>query len=668
MTSGQLENPEPSPGDASTAGVADESRTLTSLVPEVAAGTLFILIAGTFATNNNETGSLNRALYFGSVIVAVVVTLLYLRGRHFAKVDTALAALAAVGLVWGIATIERPQLLGYWEGFGTRVGVAAVVLALMFAFVVRPGWFPKWVQVALGVGVAVCCLCDVLGVVRTESFFAFVGNNLNQINDMLAPVVGKAPNSTFIPEYTALYGWLFVPFKHLLSPVELVGAMAIFLTLVSIATVLLAVWIVSRLLGTRRVFLALAIVVPIGLATSRLVGDTSSIASFSQELPIRVVSGVLIAAVGLTDLMLIYRRTVRPWQLLVIGFVCGLVAWNSQDFEVVAAGVYGVMLLVCARSSIRIRALGMWLAGLLLAAAAYPAFLLATGSHLHLGYVGFFVRTGGSLGAAPIQVPGPVLVVMPIIICSTAAGWALMRVRRRTGARDDEVLDRATLTLTYVGTWAAICLLYYTNRAYAAGQLQTMLLPSGICVGALLAVALRTHALDDLWERGMDGTRWSRWLGKVKLMPVTIFVCLGFASLLLTTNPLDAAHNLTHPSAADGYTTFDLPPAIAAVEAAQRFTSDRGGDLTYLGESFNYVALVTHVPSNALLYGFPFSHIYSSAQAQVAALACGYLADHRSKWIVLSVNGLVGFGDSACGLYRSVDMPGVVFGQLQELK
>jgi hypothetical protein len=668
MTTGGLENPEPSPGDASTAGLVDESRTLTSLVPQVAAGTLLVLIAGTFATNNNVTGSLNRALYFAALLIAVIATVIFLRGHHSTRIDVALAVLASAGLVWGIATIERPQLLGYWEGFGTRVAAAAVVLVLLFVFVVRRQWFPTWVQVALGVGVAVCCLCDLLGVVRTESFFAFVGNNLNQINDMLAPVVGKAPDSTFIPEYTALYGWLFVPFKHVLSPVELVGAMAIFLTLVSIAAVVLAVWIVGRLLGTRGILVALAVVVPIGLATSRLVGDTSSIASFSQELPIRVISGVLVAAVGLTDLMLVYRGTVRPWRLLLIGFVCGIVAWNSQDFGVVAAGVYGVMVLVGATSSVRLRAVGMWLAGLLIAAAAYPVFLFAVGSHLHLGYVGFFVRTGGSLGPAPIQVPGPVLIVMPIIICSTAAGWALMRIRRRAGARDDEVFDRATVTLAFVGTWAAVCLLYYTNRAYAAGQLQTMLLPTGICVGALLAVALRTHALSELWQRSSGGTVWSRWSGKLALMPVTVFVCLGFASLLLTTNPVDAAHNLTHPTAADGYTTFDLPPVIAAVEAAQRFTADKGGDLTYVGESFNYVTLVTHVPSNVLLYGFPFSYTYSVAQAKVAALACGYLDDHRSKWIVLSVNGLVGFGDSACGVYQTVDMPGVAFGQLQELK
>ncbi len=42
--------------------------------------------------------------------------------------------------------------------------------------------------------------------------------------------------------------------------------------------------------------------------------------------------------------------------------------------------------------------------------------------------------------------------------------------------------------------------------------------------------------------------------------------------------------------------------------------------------------------------------------------------EHRSQWIVLSANAVVGFGDSACGIYRSVDLPGFATGQLQELK
>lgn len=644
-----------------------EFRTLTALVPRIAAATLLVLIVGTSATNNDATGDFNKPMYLAILALAIIITAAFLRYQRASQLDVALAVLSAGALIWGIATVERPQLLHYWEGFGNRVALGTVLLLLLFGTLVNPVRFPKWICIALGVIVSICCLSDVLGTIRTFDYMALVGNNLNQINDMLAPIAGKAPDSTFIPEYTALYGWLFVPFKHLLSPVALVGAMAIFLTVLSVATLVLAVWLVGRLFVGKRFLLAAALVVPITLVISRYAGDVSSIASFSQELPIRLFSGFVIAAVGLKDLVLLYRGTLRGKHLLLVGMVCGIISWNSQDFGLVATAVYGVMILFGSTRSTRMPALGLWLSGLIVAAASYPLFLLAIGSPLNVGFVGAFVKSAGSLGAAAIQVPGPVLVVVPIIICSTAAGWALMRIRRRDGIRDDALLDQATITLTFVGTWAAVCLLYYVNRAYAGGQLQTMLLPCGVCVGALLSLLMRTHEFNARWQPRTDSTMWTRWPGTLKMMPLGVFVCLCFSSLLLTTNPISAARTLVDPPAADHYTGYDLPQVISAVDAARRYTSGKGGELTYLGESFNYVSLVTHVPSNALLYGFPFSRVRSSAQTQVAQIECQYLEDHRSKWLVLSLNGVTGFGNDVCSIYHSVSIPGVAYGQLQEL-
>jgi hypothetical protein len=645
-----------------------EFRTLTVLVPRVAASTLLVLVAGTFVTNNDVIGTFNKAMYLAIIVLAVIITVAFLRTDRPVRIDLLLAVLATGGLVWGIDTIERPSTIGYWEGFGNVVALGAVLLVLMVALVIRSDHFSRPVRIALAAVVSICCLSDVLGAIRTADYMPFVGNNLNQVNDMLAPIVGKAPDSTFIPEYTALYGWLFVPFKHVLSPLELVGAIAIFLTAVSIATLLLAVWVVGRLFNTRgRFFLGLALVVPITLVTSRLVGDTSSIVSFSQELPIRLFAGFLIAAIGLKDLVLLYRGSVRPRHLLLVGGLCGILAWNSQDFGVVATGVFGVMILVGATASVRVRAFAMWLLGVTVAVAAYPLFLLAIGSPLDVGYVGTFVRSAGSLGPAAIQVPGPVLIVAPIIICSAATGWALMRIRRRDGFRADALLDHATITLTFVGSWSSVCLIYYVNRAYAAGQLQTLLLPCGVCVGVLLALAMRTDEFTSLWHQKRDAMPWTRWADKVRLLPVGVFVGVCFAATWLTTNPVVAAQSLvTHP-AGDSYTGYDVPQLIMAVDAARHFTNGKGGELNYLGESFNYVSLVTHVASDTLLYGFPFSRNYSAAQAQIAQVECRYLQTHRSTWIVLSLNAVAGFGHSACGLYHTVDAPGLSGGQLQEL-
>jgi hypothetical protein len=643
-----------------------EYRAITTLLPRVALGTLLILLAGTFIANNDVTGSVNKPMYLVILALGCAITAVFLRSHRSTRFDAAVALIASAGLLWGIWTIERPALLAhFWEGFGYRVALAVVVLVLLLGTVLRPQTFTRPVRIGLGVIVAVCCVCDLLALIRTFGYMPFVDNNLNVINDMLGPLGGNAPDSAFIPQYTSLYGWLFVPFKHVLSPTTLVGAMALFLTVLNVATVVLAVWIVKRLLGTRGFVLPIALVVPITYVTTHFAGDQSSIASLFQEVPIRLFAGFLVAAFGLKDLALLYRGTVRPGHLVLIGLLCGVVAWNSQDFGLAAAGVYGITILFGSMPSARMRALGAWAAGLLLGAASYPLFLAVIGAPPNLGFIAAYIKLFGSgLGKAPMQVPGPVLIVMPIIVCSTAVGWALVILRRRAGIRPDALVDEATVALAFVGTWSTVCLAYYVNRAFAAGQMQTMLLPCGVLVAALLAVAIRTDEFTALWPAKLGSMTWTTLSDKVKMVPVGIFVCLCIAAALLTTIPFGSVKTLLQPPAMSGYATYDLPQIIGAVQTAQRYTADKSGTLTYLGESFNFVSFDMHVPSGAVL--FPYSFDAADEDTGVTDIECQYLDGHHSKWMVLSADGLAAFGSAACGIYRPVALQGLAYGQLQE--
>ena len=643
-----------------------EYRIVATLVPRVAAGTVLILVVGTFITHNNTaTMSANKPIYLSVLALAVVLTVMFIRGHRSGGSDAVVSVLAAVGLTWGIWTIERPGLLSsYWEGFGYRVAIASLALVLLLGTRWDPRHLPRAVRIGVGVVVCACCLCAFLGAIRTGNYMQYVNNNVNEINDMLGPVVGRAPESTFIPAYTALYGWIFVPFKSAFSPVGLVAAMSIFLTALDLVTVLVATWIAKRALGVRGFILPLALVVPITYVTSHVAGDASSIGGLFQEVPIRLLSGFLIAAVGLKDLVLVYRGTVRAWPLFLIGALCGVVAWNSQDFGVAAALVYGAMILVGATQSARKRGFGVWFGGLCAGIASYPLFLLAIGRPLNLGFVGVFIKEfGPGFYSAPIQVPGPVLIIMPILICSAAAGWALMRTRRAEGVSENAVLDRATLTVTFVGTWAVLCLVYYINRAYAAGQLQTMLLPCGVCIAGLLSVALHTEEVGRLWQAKDLRAIWRTRAERARMLPLGLFVGVCFASVLLIPYPVTAARNLVSPPPMSGFTTYDLPQVLSAVETARAFTAGKPGELTYLGESFNYVALATGVPSNALLFPFPYN-----ASSAVTQLACVYLRAHHSRWLVVSSDGVKAFGQSVCGIYQPIALPGLASGQLQELK
>jgi hypothetical protein len=327
---------------------------------------------------------------------------------------------------------------------------------------------------------------------------------------------------------------------------------------------------------------------------------------------------------------------------------------------------YGLMVLVVPTSSIRWRALGSWLAGLAVGLAVYPLFLLAIGSPLNLSFVGAFAKLAGSgMGSAPIQVPGPVLVVVPIIICATATGWALIAARRRRRTSDDVLLNRAAIALAFVGTWSTAGLAYYMNRGYAAAQLQTMLLPCGVCVACLASIALHTKEFAKARDARGDTTAWSGLFGKVSLLPVGVFACLCLASALLAPEPTLASTELLHPPAGGGFTSYDLPQVVATVSRARTYTAGKPGSLTYLGESFNYVALALRVPSGAVLFPYALS---SASDRSVIQIECQYLDDHRSRWLVLSSNAVAAFGTGVCGLYHAVSLQGVGYGQLQELK
>lgn len=659
----------PSPDDEALAAASRDARALTVLVPRIAAGTIVVLIAATYVTDNSATGEFNKAIYLGVLALALVITVVFVRRHALMTVDGPLAVIASIGIVWGAWAIERPPLLiTDWEGFGYRVALAALALLLLLMTVVRPQHFTRPVRVALWGVVGVCCACDALGFIRTIDYMPAVNNNLNLINDMLGPAAGKAPDSTFISQYSALYGWLFDPLAHVLSPLRLVALMSMFITILNVVTIALAVVIVRRLFKADGILIALALVVPITYVTSHLAGDQSSIASLFQELPVRILSGLIVIAVGLQDLVLVYRGAMRAKRLLLVGVLCGVVAWNSQDFGIAASGVYGLIVLFGATPSTRLRAFEVWFGGLLAGVASYPLFLLAIGSPLDLGFVGAYVKLFGSgIGSAAIQIPGPVLVVVPIIISSTAVGVALMMMRRRDNSGSNALLDRAMITLTFIGAWSAGCLVYYVNRAFAAGQLQTMLLPCGICVAALLSVMTNTGEIDALFQPKASMSY--RWSDKVRLMPTGLFACICFASVLLTPDPILAAKTLAHPPPMSGYTTYDLPGLLSDIAIAQRYTSDKPGALTYVGESFNYISLATGVATNAVLFPFPLLFRFPlSAISSVTDIECQYLVHHHSTWMVLSVNAVTAFGPNACGMYHAVDVTGLIHGQLQELR
>src|ERR1035437_9070019 len=101
-----------------------EYRTVSTLIPRIALGTIVILVVGTVATgnNNNVTTNVNKPIYLGVLVLALAVTNIFLRNRHSPRFDSAVALLASGGLAWGVWTIEPPKCL---EPAVTEAGAAS---------------------------------------------------------------------------------------------------------------------------------------------------------------------------------------------------------------------------------------------------------------------------------------------------------------------------------------------------------------------------------------------------------------------------------------------------------------------------------------------------------------------------------------------------------------
>ena len=76
------------------------------------------------------------------------------------------------------------------------------------------------------------------------------------------------------------------------------------------------------------------------------------------------------------------------------------------------------------------------------------------------------------------------------------------------------------------------------------------------------------------------------------------------------------------------------------------------------------MSLLTDAPSDGILFPFPPEDLASA----VVQIDCRYIETHHTQWIVLSTLSLEVFGPRACGMYQPVKLPGVLYGQLQELK
>jgi hypothetical protein len=221
----------------------------------------------------------------------------------------------------------------------------------------------------------------------------------------------------------------------------------------------------------------------------------------------------------------------------------------------------------------------------------------------------------------------------------------------------------AIVTLALVGTWSVFAFPYYINLASADGQLQTFLLPFGVCCCALLSLCYPAIA-GEVRRPGGWCTR-SRATAALWLLPVTIPMGTCVGAILQTPNPSVAYNALAHPPRSIGFLAQIDSAEIVVAQAYAR--AHGGGVVSYLGPDADYYHLLTGAPP-LMLFDDPVDFLLSHSARQ---LGCQFVRDHATRWLVTApvmtypyvfrliydADAYQILGGSMCGVYAPVPLP-----------
>jgi hypothetical protein len=672
-------------------------------------------VEGIFRPIVSETRYL-RAKYYDHVLYVVVVligvaALASWRARilNAAVTRWICIALASVGIAVGIFAVEEPHLVvtdGRWGGFGPGEFLAVVCLAPVLWYLFEWTRLPQWIRRVTTIVVVIGSVGDLATVYRPSFMVGTWGlNDAYTVNEMLAQSAGNVPDHAFIPQYETLYGWILQPFSTFMSVGSLSATASDILAIATYAGILGAVVLVYRLFERRSIALALLFTVPLTVVSVANNTLNNTVGAY-QELPVRIAPPIILAALSLEALVKVRAGESRWKSLVPLGVAAAIVAWSNQDFCLVA--VFAMALLFAMSSTARFggpRRTAPWFLGLIGGLVMYPLILALIGSPISFHFLFFFQTLFGKQGYLnyPIQLPGPVLAVLPICISAAVTGlFAMGRRKRSSDSPHNRTTDRAAVTAAFFGIFCSGSLAYYISQSVATGPLEALLLPLGIALAAsvvllqpwmetsvagsrqLLGTVWRNGALRPILPAGALGTGmyflsgsvlasiagsllgyllaglvrlywedthhkpidghvrqpWVIWMG---LLPLTLAASLPIAALVQSPNPYQAVKVLIHPPPKTSIPWAKVDGVVQARDLARR----EHLSLQYYGAFGNYVQLASGVKPVALVNVPPAA----PDNRKPTSTDCEYLAAHPSSLLVVDVGTAAIYGRTICGNY-----------------
>jgi hypothetical protein len=611
-----------------------------------------------YGLRNPLTEAADKIYFLGALAAGALVFFARVPKRS-SPISAGVSLLGLAVMLWGTLSIEHVNLLGmFWLGFGKRVALLALALIPLVGFLLRPhSELPRAARV-----LGYCVLALVLGIgalsfFQTRTSLLQPDHSAYIFNELYALPAGHVPYRDFVPQYQTLFSYLFYPLIEVLGVDRALNPILCIFWALSMATVacgVLAGWMATR--GLNRLFAPLLILPIVFLTQGPERRDwIGSIGTLHSAYPVRMLWPTLLGVL----LAQLPALGVQAWQprrhLLPFGFLIGLGCFHQIDFGLAAAVAAGTVIVMAQPWARLPRILSLWAAAVCAGFLAVPLLHWLADVPLAARRVGWFVRQfGGGFGSEPIQIPGPVLLVLPLLVGCTVTCLAALRAQRaslaggswtelglmaRLAARSPRnapsepplasaglgpdllPVRQAALIGSYFGVFAVAAFPYYLNRSYASGQLQILLLPLGISLAATVQLIVGSRE----WEEQR------RSLGSLMLR---LSIAVPIASLLLLPSP---RHEWDRLQGEHAETHWPGPKTAAIVALGQGWKRLGSYDAVgYFGTDGNYIEAMTGL-HNVTVFNNPLDGSMSRAALQEL---CGGIVRKGLSRLILGEYGL----------------------------
>ncbi len=625
---------------------------------------LLILTLG-FFPNNNDNELLERILYLIIVLMVIHSTLRVKKVKLKFKPGKVALPIAMIFLtILGVGSIENHSLGAnelknfLWLGFGPQILVFSIVLAFFSPMVFLSQKNNK-VLASMKVIISLSVICTSL-IAFYQDRKSLIDDYTSEyvINELLAPVAGRVPFYDFIPQYQGFFGFLFIPFRDQLSADSLVNLILISLYLVSIGTMAMGIYLSWLGLNKKSISLAIIMVVAFSSITPfpERTSYLGSIATLLSAFPIRLFFSTTFLGLFL---FLITKRQKRSLPYFGVGILGGIILWLSQDFGLAALATSLFVLLTLYRYSvIPLRPIIIYGSSSILGAVLYPLAANLFGRTIHLEYYSIIPRTfGAGFGSEGIKLPGPVLVLLPLVVFLVIFNFQNLRCAL-TKSELEDVAIRGNLIGIVFSFFSLLGFSYYINRSYASGQMQILLFPISIAVASTIGILVNEHyiassaKLRDQFRLNDRNT--------LQKYAVLLVMSLPIASLMGLPNPTIEIDRIKSTLESPRWPKDSMIQIEIDAKQAINLATTLQKDISYFGESGSWLKLKVGIEPVLLLN----SPTDLGMGGSVLSSACEYLKSKNPELLYVSkltIDQLWMFPErKLCGAYIESDTRGIL--------